>query len=77
MRGAEVKAFRIDDPKYLRCGGCGAGGCAASPLVGPLVQVGDEPDYDSSTAWLCFPCVKDAYDAMTRPTQAPSVERKP
>lgn len=25
---------------------------------GPVVEVGEEPDYESSTAWLCFDCMR-------------------
>lgn len=35
--------------------------CACSickKYSGPVIEVGDEPDYDSSTAWLCFDCVR-------------------
>lgn len=41
----------------LQCGGC-------SKYVGALVIVGDEPDYESSTAYLCYACVKDAFAAF-------------
>lgn len=27
-------------------------------LNGPVVEVGDKPDYDSNTAWVCFDCVR-------------------
>jgi len=37
----------------LTCSECGQD-------VDEVVQVGDEPDYESSTAWLCRPCLKSA-----------------
>lgn len=27
----------------------------------PVVEVGQEPDYESSTAWLCFECLTRAF----------------
>ena len=32
-----------------------------SPAV---MQLGDEPDYESSTAWLCLDCADRAYSAL-------------
>lgn len=40
------------------CNECGA-------VVEVAVQVGEEPDYESSTATLCFACVDQALALMT------------
>lgn len=39
------------------CSECGAEG-------GPVVQLGEEPDYESSTAWVCGPCLRAASDML-------------
>jgi len=30
-----------------------------------VMRVGDKPDYDSNTAWLCEKCLRKALDAIT------------
>ena len=39
-----------------RCNGC-------EQLAASAVIVGDVPDFESATATLCGPCLKEAYDA--------------
>ena len=47
----------------LRCHECGLSATA-------VVEVGEEPDYESSTAHLCFSCAEEAFrqlfNALTR-----------
>jgi hypothetical protein len=33
----------------------------------PVVEVGEEQDYESATAWLCKECVSKAFDLMRNP----------
>jgi hypothetical protein len=40
------------------CSECGRAGLPA------VVQVGEEPDYDSRTAWLCGDCLRRAIDLI-------------
>ena len=28
----------------------------------PVIEVGDEPDYESNTVWLCFGCIDKLYE---------------
>lgn len=39
------------------CGGCGKDGLEI------VVQVGEDPDYESRTAYLCGPCLREAWYA--------------
>ena len=32
-----------------------------------LVEVGEKPDYDSATTWLCPKCVEKAYKLISTP----------
>lgn len=34
-----------------------------------VIEVGNEPDYESATAWLCFPCFKKAWKLVSAATR--------
>lgn len=59
-----AKPVRIQSENGSYCNGCDK---VVEPKGAPVVQVGAEPYWDSPTAYLCFACVKDALDEMTRP----------
>ncbi len=39
-------------------------GCDECGGDGPTVQLGDEPDHESNTAWICGGCLRTALDAL-------------
>ena len=41
---------------------CSECGCYKTPVI----EVGEEPDYESSTATLCRPCLEKAYSLMKK-----------
>jgi hypothetical protein len=47
----------IGNPTWTSPGACSA--CRAKESF--LVEVGEEPDWESRTAYLCFDCLKEAY----------------
>ena len=66
----DVNTCSADDVKAIignsswtetRCNGCGL-------YVDAAVSVGEPPDYESSTATLCRPCVEAALALFARPT---------
>ena len=42
----------------LRCNECGLWG-------GKVIQLGEEPDYESNTVWVCIDCIKKALKILT------------
>ena len=36
--------------------------CGKSSI--PVIEVGDEPDYESHTVWLCFGCINKLYQLI-------------
>jgi hypothetical protein len=30
----------------------------------PVIEIGEEPDYESNTVWLCFECIQKLYKLM-------------
>jgi len=51
----------IGNGSWTRIPSCS--GCGAKPITA-VVQVGEDPDYESHTAYLCKGCVTKAADAL-------------
>jgi hypothetical protein len=47
----------------IRCSECGK-------EAGEVVEVGEEPDYESSTTWLCKDCLRKALNLMEEEEEA-------